>query len=126
MVILVILVRITPARYDTEYEWLREEARNERLWNRHKSGPGTLSSIFRDRRTAHREQEIADYRVRLDGISRVGLVLQALGMVLLFTFLVSEWDLPTTFSFATVVAGEIIIINSLCHHGCDIRGERTK
>jgi hypothetical protein len=109
-----------------EYEWLREEARNERLLNKYKSGPGILSWIIRDRISDHREKEIVDYRVRLDGMSRVGLVLQALGMILLFIALVSEWDLTTTFSFATVVAGEIIIINSLCHHGCELRGERIE
>ena len=105
--------------------WLREEARKEGAWHRPNAVKRAGLSMFR-RGKGCEWNEMEERRIRLNGFPRIGLVLQALGMTLLLIVLVDDWDVATTLSFSAVVAGEIIIINSLCHHGCEIRGERTK
>lgn len=118
-------MKITPAKYDSEYKWLREEARKDGARHRLNAIKKAVLSMFGQKKV--REwNEMEERRIRLDGIPRIGMVLQALGMTLLLIVLVDDWDVTTTLSFSAVVAGEIIIINSLCHHGCEIRGERTK
>jgi len=116
----------TPAKYDVEYKWLREETRNGTSEGWLEKVRETLSALLRRVGKADDSEGSVDNHVRLEGMSRLGLVLQSLGTLLLLVMLMPKWDVPIISCFVAVVAGEIIIINSLCHHGCDIRGERTK
>ena len=93
-------MRITPAKWDAEYAWLRNEE-GVRAWQ--------FEPKVKVRKEARKKI--------LQGIGRpsmTGLVLQGLGAVLL-GLLAFDGQLLTLLPLAAIISGEVIFISSLGH-----------
>jgi hypothetical protein len=125
MVILVICVRITPAKWDAEYSWLRDEGR--------KGSVGTSPLIVRRKERTKRERQVSlGALVKIghadNGSERkisilMGIMLQAIGAVALLFVLGTGGGVVPFLSLGAVLSGEIIFISSLGHRGDRFRGE---
>jgi len=122
------MVRITPAKWDSEYSWLRNESLKDR------------SGTFSTRNVSSKTKKSGSvYATRNDGRSSVisegserrkttlfGLALQIFGMVALLNVLRLDLDAFALISFGMLLIGEIIFIISLSHRGYGFRGERIQ
>lgn len=102
MVILVIQVRITPAKYDAEYAWLR-------------SGEGVPAWQTEPKVKIGKESPTKN-AWRIGRPSAMGLSLQIIGAAVL-GLLAMNGDLITLLPLTALIGGEVIFISSLGHKG---------
>jgi len=125
MVILVILVRITPAKWDSEYSWLRNESLKDRSGTFSTRSASSKIEISRSK-DATRNDDRSSFTSEGSEHRKTtvfGLVLQIFGMVALLNVLRLDLDAFALISFGMLLTGEIIFIISLSHRGYGF-GER--
>lgn len=102
-------MRITPAKWDAEYAWLR--------------GDGGVSAWQTAPKVKVRKEARSKSTVGMGRPSAVGLALQALGAVLL-GILALDGNLLTLLPLVALVGGEVIFISSWGHRGERSAGDR--
>jgi hypothetical protein len=120
-------VRITPAKWDAEYTWLREgQVRS--------IGTSPLVTVPNDLGNRGR-QGSAEVTNTEDGIglkathrnsSILGMTMQAIGAFMLLAILGLDGILLPLLSLAVVLSGEIIFISSITHGGNRNRSEMIR
>lgn len=102
-------MRITPAKYDAEYAWLR-------------SGEG-VPAWQSEPKVKVRNRSSGKVALNLGRPSVMGLALQALGAAVL-GILAMDGHLLTLLPLMALIGGEVIFISSLDHKGERSAGDR--